>query len=56
MKKTEKSFDCVETKRAASLRIHENLKGMTEDERTAYWQRKNEEMRQRYPRMRRPKE
>ena len=52
MKKTEKSFDCVEMKRVAGLRIHEELKGMTREEQLAYWQRKNEEARLKYPRLR----
>lgn len=34
---TEKNFDCVEMKRAAGLRIHEELKGKSREEQLAYW-------------------
>jgi hypothetical protein len=52
MKKTRKKFDCVEMKHAAGLRIHEEIKNMTREEQLAYWQRKNEEARHKYPQMR----
>ncbi|MFP4501170.1 MAG: hypothetical protein ACLFTT_09235 [Candidatus Hydrogenedentota bacterium] len=52
MKKTEKEFDCVEMKREGARHIHEELKGKTHEERMAYWARKNEEFRRRYPDMR----
>lgn len=52
MKKTKKDFDCVEMKHAAGLRIHEELKGKTRKEQLAYWERKNEEARKKYPQMR----
>jgi len=52
MKTSEKSFDCVAMKRAAGLRIHEELKGRTREEQLAYWQRKNEEAHAKYPQMR----
>jgi len=52
MKKTEKSFDCVAMKHAAGLRLHRELAGKTREEQLAYWQRKNEEARRKYPQMR----
>ena len=52
MKKTEKSFDCVEMMHQAALRIHEDLKGKTREEQLAYWRQKNEEARRKYPQMR----
>lgn len=52
MKKTEKAFDCVAMKHAAGLRIHAELKGKTREEQLAYWRRKNEEARIKYPQMR----
>ena len=52
MKKTKKDFDCVEMKHAAGLRLHEELKGTTRKEQLAYWERKNEEARKKYPQMR----
>jgi hypothetical protein len=56
MKKTEKSFDCVEMKRAGALRVYEETKDLTAEQEREYWQRKNEEMRKRFPRMRWPKD
>ncbi len=52
MKKTEKSFDCVEMMHQGGLRIHDQIKDMTKEQRLAYWKRKNEEARQKYPQMR----
>jgi len=52
MNKADKPFDCVEMKRAAAKRIHETLQDMTREERIAYWQQRNEEVRRRFPRMR----
>ena len=52
MKKTRKSFDCVEMMHEAALRIYEETKDMTEEEELAYWQGKNEEARRKHPRMR----
>jgi len=52
MKKTEKDFDCVEMMHEAALRIYDETKDMTKEEELAYWQRKNEEARRKYPRMR----
>jgi hypothetical protein len=39
-----KSFDCVEMKRRGSLRIHEETKNLTPEEKAEYWKRRNEEM------------
>ena len=54
MRKTEKDFDCVRMKREASLRIYEETRDMTKEEELAYWERKNEEFRRKYPGMRMP--
>jgi hypothetical protein len=51
MKKTKKSFDCVEMMHEGALRIHEELKGKTREEQLAYWAEWNEKTRKRYPRM-----
>lgn len=51
MKTKKKSFDCVEMMHEGALRIYEETKDMTEEEELAYWERKNQEMRQRYPRL-----
>ena len=39
----DKGFDCVEMKRKGATRIYEALKGLTSEEKHAYWQRVNEE-------------
>jgi len=39
-----KSFDCVEMKRRGSLRIHEETKNLTPEEKLEYWKKRNEEM------------
>jgi len=50
--KTEKTFDCVEMKRKASLRIYEETKDMTRAEKLAYWRGKREALRREYPYLR----
>ena len=40
-----KTFDCVEMKRQAALRIHEQLKGMTVEQQIDYWKQRSEEFR-----------
>lgn len=52
MKKTKKSFDCVEMMHEGALRIYEETKDMTKEQELAYWQRKNEEARKKHPRLR----
>lgn len=52
MRKTEKSFDCVEMMHESALRIHEEIKRMTREQRLAYWKRKDEEARKKYPQIR----
>ena len=47
-----KGFDCVEMQDQAALRIYEETKGMTKEQELAYWQRKNDEVRKKYPQMR----
>jgi hypothetical protein len=39
-----KRFDCVEMKRRGSLRIYEETKDLSPEEKAAYWKRQNEEM------------
>ncbi len=39
-----KTFDCVEMKRKAALRIHEQLKGKSREEKIAYWQKRHQEI------------
>ena len=39
-----KTFDCVEMKRRGSLRIREETKDLTPDEKVEYWKKRNEEM------------
>lgn len=43
---TTKTFDCVEMKRRAALRIHEQLKGMSMEEKVAYWRKRHTEIQQ----------
>ncbi|HPA45471.1 MAG TPA: hypothetical protein PLG59_06580 [bacterium] len=43
---TMKTFDCVEMKRKAALRIHQQLEGMSVEEKVAYWQERHAEIRQ----------
>ena len=38
-----KTFDCVEMKHKASLRIYEDTKNLSLDQRIAYWQQKSDE-------------
>ncbi|HOE09862.1 MAG TPA: hypothetical protein PLQ35_00605 [bacterium] len=42
---TTKTCDCVEMKRKAALRIHEQLEGMNVEEKIAYWQKRHIEIR-----------
>jgi hypothetical protein len=37
-----KTFDCVEMKRKAALRIYEETKDLSLEDREAYWRRKND--------------
>lgn len=52
MKKTEKEFDCVEMMHRGALRIYEEIKNLSREERLAYWKQKEEEARKTYPLMR----
>jgi len=38
-----KTFDCVEMKRPGALRIYEETKDLTFEQKIEYWQRKNED-------------
>ena len=38
-----KTFDCVQMKRNAAARIYETVKGMTPDQETEFWNKKNAE-------------
>ena len=40
-----KTFDCVQMKRRAAERIHEETKGLTLEEKIDYWRRRSEEFR-----------
>ena len=42
-----KTFDCVEMKRQGAERVQKKLKGMTPEERLAYWNKKYEQLAQR---------
>ncbi len=37
-----KTFDCVQMKRQASLKIHEQLQEKSVEEQIAYWKKRNE--------------
>lgn len=43
MKTKTKSFDCIEMKRKAALRIHEAVKDMTVEQEVAFWRKQNED-------------
>lgn len=45
MKTKTKTFDCVEMKRQAALRIHERTRHMTFEQKVDYWRQRNEEFR-----------
>jgi hypothetical protein len=40
-----KTFDCVEMKRKAAARIHEQIGNLTLDQKIEYWRLRNEEFR-----------
>lgn len=46
-----KTFDCVEMKRRGAERIYAEIKDMTHEEKLAYWQRQNEELREEMDRL-----
>lgn len=52
MKTTEEIIDPVEMMHEGALRMYEETKDMTREEELAYWRRKNEEMRRKYPKTR----
>lgn len=43
MKTEKKAFDCVEMKRAGSLRIYEETKNLSLEEKREYWRKATEE-------------
>ena len=47
-----KDFDCVEMMHEGGLRIHEELKGKTREEKLAYWRERDEAARREHPRLR----
>ncbi len=47
-----KAFDCVEMMHTGGLRIHEELKGKTREEKLAYWRERDEATRREHPRLR----
>lgn len=52
MTKKAKEFDCVDFQDKAALRIHETLRGMSQEEELAYWRERSEEGRRKYPALR----
>jgi hypothetical protein len=46
-----KTFDCVQMKRRAAERIHEETKGLTLEEKIDYWRRRSEEFRREQERL-----
>ncbi len=48
-----KTFDCVEMKRRGAERIYNLLKGMSREEKLAYWQRRSREFREEVERRKR---
>jgi hypothetical protein len=40
-----KAFDCVEMKRQGSLRVHEQLKGLTVEQQIDYWRQRSRDFR-----------
>ncbi len=42
MKTKRKTFDCVAMKRAGAFRVYRRLKGMTLEEKVAFWQKRSE--------------
>jgi hypothetical protein len=48
-----KTFDCVEMKREGSLRIHEETKNLTFDQKVEYWRQRSEEFMRRQAERRR---
>lgn len=47
-----KTFDCVEMKRQATLRVHERLKDMTVAQQIEYWRQRSEEFQRDQERLR----
>jgi hypothetical protein len=41
-----KTFDCLEMKRRGDQRIHEATKGMTFEEKVAYWRQRSRQFRE----------
>jgi hypothetical protein len=46
MKMKIKTFDCVEMKRGAAQRIHEELKGLSLQEKVDYWRHRSQQLRE----------
>jgi hypothetical protein len=46
-----KTFDCVEMQHRASLRIYEKIKGMTFEQKVAYWQERSRQFREEQERL-----
>jgi hypothetical protein len=47
-----KTFDCVEMKRQAALRIHERLKDLTVEQQIEYWRQRSAEFQRDHERLR----
>jgi len=52
MRAKQKDFDCVEMKRKGARKVREATKGMTVEEKAAYWRVRTEEALKKYPKMR----
>lgn len=48
-----KTFDCVEMKRQGALALHEKLKGLSDEEKLAYYQKRARELRARIENLKR---
>ena len=49
----QKTFDCVKMQRKGALRIYEDTKAMTFEEKVQYWRRKSDEALRRHAQLKR---
>lgn len=49
-----KTFDCIQMKREAALRVHEQLKDLTVDQQIQFWRQRNKDFKAGPKRFRRP--
>ena len=50
--KAKSAFDCVEMMHEGGLRIHEELKGKSREQKVAYWRERDAAARREHPRLR----